>query len=129
LDKWLWAARLFKTRSTANDAIARARVKVNGQRVKPSRVVAIDDRLSIEKGPYAFELTVLGIDDVRRGAPEAGLLYTESEASLAAREAIRQRRRLDREARLGIAGTGRPTKRQRRQILRLQDGDVTSETD
>ena len=125
----MWAARLYKTRSTANDAIARHRVKVNGQRVKPSRLVGVDDALSIEKGPYTFELTVRAIDDVRRGAPQAALLYTESETSLAAREAIRMRRRLDREARLGIAGGGRPTKRQRREILRLQDGDGTSGTD
>ena len=119
----MWAARLFKTRSTASQAIARNRVRINGQRVKPSRIVAVNDLLSVEKGPYVFELAVLVLDDVRRGAPEASLLYAESEASVAAREAIRARRRHDREARLGIAGGGRPTKRQRREIMRLQGGN------
>ena len=120
LDKWLWAARLYKTRSVASDAISRNRVRIGGQRVKPSRVVQVGDHLSVEKGPYTFELTVLGVDDRRQGAPQAALLYEESSASLEAREAIRARRRSDREARLGIAGDGRPSKRQRREILRLQ---------
>lgn len=122
LDKWLWAARLYRTRSVASDAIARHRVTVNGQRVKASRAVVVGDALSIEKGPYTFDLIVRAIDDVRRGAPEAQRLYSESDASVSAREAIRARRRADREARLGIAGSGRPNKRQRRQIMRLQEG-------
>lgn len=122
LDKWLWAARLFKTRSVASDAISRQRVLIGGQRVKPSRIVQLGEQLRIEKGPYTFELTVLGLDDIRRGAPEASLLYSESDASREAREAIRARRHADREARLGLAGDGRPSKRQRRDRLRLQKG-------
>ena len=120
LDKWLWAARLYKTRSVATDAIARQRVLIAGQRVKPSRIVQIGDLLSVEKGPYVFELTVLGLDDTRRGAPEASQLYVESDSSREKREAIRARRNADREARLGLAGAGRPSKRQRRDRVRLQ---------
>ncbi len=125
LDKWLWAARLYKTRSVAGDAIARQRVLVTGQRVKPSRIVQVGDLLSVEKGPYVFELTVLALDDTRRSAPEASQLYVESESSREKREAIRARRRADREARLGLAGDGRPSKRQRRDRVRLQQSSGT----
>lgn len=121
LDKWLWVARLFKTRSVAADAIAHNRVRIGGQRVKASRAVHVGDCVTVEKGPYTFEVEVLGLDDRRRSAPEAAELYRESEASVAARDAIRARRRADREARLGIAGDGRPNKRQRREIMRLRD--------
>lgn len=120
LDKWLWVSRLYKTRSVAADAIAHNRVRIGGQRVKASRAVQVGDHLSVEKGPYTFEVQVLALDDRRRSASEAALLYRESEASVAAREEIRARRRADREARLGLAGDGRPTKRQRRAILRFR---------
>ena len=123
IDKWLWAARLFKTRSLAAEALQKNRVRVGGQRAKTSRIVAVGDVLSVEKGPYEFELTVRALADERRGASEASLLYVESEASVAAREAIRARRRADREARLGLAGIGRPSKKQRRDRLRWQRGD------
>ena len=122
IDKWLWAARLFKTRSLAAEALEKNRVRVGGQRAKASRIVQVGDVLTVEKGPYEFELTVRALADERRGAPEASLLYAESEASAAAREAIRARRRADREARLGLAGDGRPTKRQRRERLAWQRG-------
>ena len=122
LDKWLWAARLFRTRSLAAEALEKNRVRVGGQRAKASRIVQVGDVLTVEKGPYEFELTVRALSDERRGAPEAGLLYVESEASAAAREAVRTRRRADREARLGLAGDGRPSKKQRRERLRWQRG-------
>ena len=131
IDKWLWAARIYRTRSLAADAVQKHRVRVGGQRAKASRAVQVGDVLSVEKGPYEFELTVLGVADERRGAPEASLLYAESEASVAAREAIRMRRRADREARLGIAGDGRPSRNQRRDRLRWQRGndDASSSPD
>ena len=125
LDKWLWAARLYKTRSVASDAIARQRVLIGGQRVKPSRIVQVGDQITVEKGPYVFELAVNKLDDTRRGASEASQLYVESESSREKREAIRARRHADREARLGLAGDGRPSKRQRRDRVRLQQrGDL-----
>ena len=129
IDKWLWAARLFKTRSLAAEALQKNRVRVGGQRAKASRIVAVGDVLVVEKGPYEFELTVRALAEERRGAPEASLLYVESEASVVAREAIRARRRADREARLGLAGDGRPSKKQRRDRLRWQRGGDPSGRD
>lgn len=122
IDKWLWAARVYRTRSLASEALQKNRVRVGGQRAKPSRIVQSGDVLTVEKGPYEFELTVRALADERRGAPEAALLYDESEASVAAREIIRARRRADREARLGLAGDGRPSRNQRRDRLRWQRG-------
>lgn len=122
IDKWLWAARIFRTRSVASESLAKNRVRVGGQRAKPSRIVQVGDVISVEKGPYEFELTVLGVADERRAAPLASLLYEESAGSVAAREAIRARRRADREARLGLAGEGRPSRNQRRDRLRWQRG-------
>ena len=126
VDKWLWAARFFKTRSLASEAIVKNRVQVDGQRVKPSRTIAPGCTLQIEKGPYEFEIEVLGLGEKRGPAPEARLLYTESERSVERRRTIAARLRADREARLGLAGDGRPNKKQRRQIIRFQnrnDGD------
>jgi len=127
IDKWLWAARFFKTRNIASDAIAKNRVQVGGQRVKASRTVAPGDHVSVEKGPYRFDVTVLGITDQRRGAVEAQALYAELDESRERRQALAARLRADRESRLGLAGEGRPNKKQRRQIIRFQnrnDGDV-----
>ncbi|MCL4150733.1 UNVERIFIED_CONTAM: hypothetical protein GTU68_010582 [Idotea baltica] len=121
VDKWLWAARFFKTRSIATDAISKNRVRVDGQRIKPSRSVQIGDTVQIEKTPYVFDVTVLGLNDKRRPASEATLLYEESEESIAKREAQSSLARLDYQAQAGIAGEGRPSKKQRRQIIRFQN--------
>lgn len=129
IDKWLWAARLYKTRGLAAEALEKNRVRVGGQRAKASRIVQVGDVLTVEKGPYELELTVAALSDERRGAPEASLLYVESEVSAAAREAIRARRRADREARLGLAGDGRPSKKQRRERLRWQRGGDDASVD
>ncbi len=129
IDKWLWAARLYKTRSVAANSITRNRVRIGGQRIKPSRIVQVGDQVTVEKGPYTFELTVLVTGDKRQGAAQAALLYEEAEHSVKAREEIRARRRADREARLGIAGDGRPSKRQRREIMRLQQSQPTGMED
>jgi ribosome-associated heat shock protein Hsp15 len=117
LDKWLWAARFFKTRGMAVEAINGGKVQVNGQRAKPGRLVRSGTRLSIHKGPLQWEIEVLGLTRQRRCATEATLLYAEDEASrLRRQEMTRQRREL------GV-GTGhpgeRPTKRDRRQIQRF----------
>jgi len=127
VDKWLWAARFFKTRSVAADAVTKNRVQVDGQRVKPSRTISPGCTLRIEKGPYEFEVTVLALNDERRPAPEAQTLYAESEASVERRRGVAMRLRNDREARLGLAGEGRPNKKQRRQIIRFQNRNDTDE--
>ncbi len=121
IDKWLWAARFFKTRSIATDAIAKNRVRVDGQRIKPSRTVQVGDTVQIEKTPYTFDVTVLGLNDKRRPASEASLLYTESEESISARKAESMKHKLDYQVRTGLAGEGRPSKKQRRQIIRFQN--------
>lgn len=121
IDKWLWAARFFKTRSLAGDAIAKNRIRVGGQRIKASRTVAPGDTVVVEKPPYAFEVTILALNDQRRPAAEAQLLYEESANSLEARQKMSLQLRIDRQSQLGLAGSGRPTKKQRRQIIRFQN--------
>lgn len=115
IDKWLWFARLFKSRSQATDAVAGGLVHVNGERVKPSRMIHVDDRLHITKDETRLEVVVRGMP-VRRGpAPEARLHYTETEASIAAREQQRERSRL-----AGPAPDGRPDKHARRMLRDLR---------
>lgn len=126
IDKWLWAARFFKTRSMASDAIAKNRVRIGGQRIKPSRLVLVGDVVQIEKIPYEFVVTVLALNDQRRPAVEAQALYEESEQSRLARQALSDRLRSDRMARAGLAGEGRPSKKQRRQIIRFQNQNDSS---
>ncbi|OZI47903.1 RNA-binding S4 domain-containing protein [Bordetella genomosp. 5] len=115
LDKWLWAARFYKTRSLASTEIGKGRVQVNGQPAKPAREVAPDDLITIRKDDPAIEVRVVALSAVRGPAPAARLLYEETEASRTARERAAEMRRLAPEPALGIAA-GRPTKRDRRQI-------------
>jgi ribosome-associated heat shock protein Hsp15 len=119
LDKWLWAARFFKTRSLAKAAIEGGKVQLAGQRVKVSREIAAGDILHIRQGWDERVVTVTGLSDQRRGAAEAQLLYEETAASLARREA-------EAAARKAAGGMidrppGRPDKKQRRQIHRFKD--------
>ena len=114
LDKWLWAARFFKTRSLATDAIEGGKVRVGGERVKPARPVRLDDELSIDNGADSWEVRVRGLSDVRGAAPVARLLYQETAASIARREQEALRHKLFREP--GAEIKGRPTKRDRRQL-------------
>lgn len=117
IDKWLWFVRLFKSRSQATDAVAGGLVHVNGERAKPSRVIHIEDRLNITKDEIKLEVIVQGMP-VRRGpAPEARLHYTETEASIAAREKQREHSRL-----AGPAPEGRPDKHARRMLRDLRRG-------
>jgi len=129
VDKWLWAARFFKTRSVATDAIAKNRVRVDGQRIKPSRSIKVGDTVQIEKPPYHFNVTVLGLNDKRRPASEASLLYEESAESIAARQVMATNMRSDYQIHAGLAGTGRPSKKQRRQIIRFQNRNDISDDD
>ena len=117
LDKWLWAARFFKTRSLATDAIERGRVTVNGDRVKPARNVKIGDVLEVDNGSDQWEVDVMNLSDVRGPAPVARNLYEETELSVARRAAMAEQRRLFREPSAQIKG--RPTKRDRRHLDNL----------
>ncbi|MCC6069476.1 RNA-binding S4 domain-containing protein [Massilia sp. GCM10020059] len=114
IDKWLWAARFFKTRSLATDAVDTGRVKLDGDRIKPARAVKVGDKLSIDNGSDAWEVVVLGISDKRGSAPVARALYEETEASIVKRENDSQARKIYREPASTIKG--RPTKRDRRQL-------------
>jgi ribosome-associated heat shock protein Hsp15 len=115
LDKWLWAARFFKTRSLAADEIARHRVQVNGQVAKASRELKPGDELQLRQGTVARTVRVLALSSVRGPAPVAQALYEETAASVAAREALARQRRVAPEPALAIE-QGRPTKRDRRQL-------------
>jgi ribosome-associated heat shock protein Hsp15 len=120
LDKWLWAARFFKTRSIATAAVEGGKVKQNGATVKPAREVKPGDRLELRIGEERWEVVVQGLNEQRRPAPEARLLYQETEESSRSRAQAAELRRL--------APTpdpdhkGRPTKRDRRQIIRFREG-------
>lgn len=118
IDKWLWAARFFKTRALACEAVEGGKVHVNGERVKPSRQVRVGDELRIQKGSYAFVVDVQGLALRRGPAEQARELYREHEASVA------DRQRLQEEHRLLSGGEspspGRPDKRGRRQLQRLR---------
>ena len=122
LDKWLWAARFFKTRALAAEAVAGGKVKLNGERVKPAKAVRVNDALYVSLGPYEYAVRVLALS-VRRGpAKEAASLYEESEASQAARKALATRLAADR--RHAIRTDGRPSKKERRQIIQFKKSRI-----
>ncbi|QNA87702.1 RNA-binding S4 domain-containing protein [Massilia sp. Dwa41.01b] len=116
IDKWLWAARFFKTRSMAADAVERGRVRIGGEPVKPARNVKVNDKLVIDNGSDRWEVIVAAVSDKRGPAPVARELYFETEESIAKRENDKTARRLFPEPSLDIKG--RPTKRDRRAISR-----------
>lgn len=118
LDKWLWAARFFKTRSLAQQALEQGRVKVDGQKSRPSRRVLPGMTLSIEKGEDTFVISVLTLSDKRGKAEVAQQLYRESEADRAARLAAAEQRRLAWHSM--PAPTHRPDKKQRRTLQHLK---------
>ena len=116
IDKWLWAARFFKTRSLAAEAVDRGRVRIGGEPVKPARNVKLNDKIFIDNGSDRWEVVVLGISDKRGPAPVARELYRETEESLVRRENDSEARRLFPEP--GSTIKGRPTKRDRRAMTR-----------
>ena len=120
IDKWLWAARFFKTRTLAANAVLGGRVHVNGERVKPSKLVHQNDRIEITKGSERWTLVVLALADRRRSAPEAQALYAETEASRAQREQHALDRRFARPP--GAELGARPTKQARRRLDALRRG-------
>jgi len=121
LDKWLWAARFFKTRSMASQAVTGGKVHVNGQRVKPSRAVQIGDELRITKSELIFIIKVLDVSGYRRPAVEARLLYEESPESIKTREEQSDIRRMTHAGH--TAPAGRPGKRDRRKIREFTNKD------
>lgn len=118
IDKWLWAARFFKTRSIAKQAIEGGKIQLNGQRVKPSREIEPGIQLTIRQGWDDKTVEVLALSEQRRGAPEAQMLYRELDESVALRES----RAAERKAGLGafIVSEHKPNKKQRRQIHRFR---------
>ncbi|GAB4550976.1 MAG: RNA-binding S4 domain-containing protein [Rhizobacter sp.] len=115
LDKWLWAARFYKTRSLATQEIDKGRIQVNGQVAKPSRDLKPGDLVEIRQGPVLRALHVRGVSNARGPAPVAQALYEETPESVARREEAARQRRETPEPALAIE-QGRPTKRDRRQL-------------
>jgi ribosome-associated heat shock protein Hsp15 len=120
IDKWLWAARFFKTRCIASDEIGKNRVQINGQDAKASREVKPGDTVRMRQGQVERTVLVKAISAVRGPAPAAQLLYEETAESLAQRQKLAEMNRLSREPALSIE-QGRPTKRDRRQIEKTWD--------
>ena len=119
LDKWLWAARFFKTRALASEAVAGGKVSLNGSRAKPARLVRSGDSLRIRIGPYDWFVTVRAVTE-RRGPPrDAQLLYDETPEGRAARERLAEAHKIAPAP--TYQGKGRPTKKERREIERLED--------
>jgi ribosome-associated heat shock protein Hsp15 len=119
IDKWLWAARFFKTRALAVDAIDCGKVLLNEVRVKPAKTVDVGGLLSIRLGPYLFEVEVLALSDKRGPAPQAQKLYRETEAGKLKREALAAEIKAQPKP---SDLKGRPTKRDRREIERFKVG-------
>ncbi len=116
IDKWLWAARFFKTRSLSADAVESGKVTMNEARIKPAKAIGVGDRLVIRLGQYHFDVEVLGLSNKRGGAPEAQKLYRETDESKARRAVIAEQNK----ALLQPTFKGRPTKRDRRDIERFE---------
>ena len=119
IDKWLWAARFFKTRSAAQQAVEGGKVKLNGERVKPAKEVRTGDELAIHIGAYEWVVRIAGLSDKRGSATVARALYIEGEASRARREEQAALRKFAADPAQGRHG--RPTKRERRQLERWRD--------
>ena len=122
IDKWLWAARFYKTRGLSAEAVDGGKVQVNGERVKPAKVLKTGDALVIRNGPYVWEITVLEMSDRRGPATEAAKLYQETEESRRTREERSAIIKAERQS--NPYDGGRPTKKARRQIIKfIRDHD------
>ncbi|MBB1075005.1 RNA-binding S4 domain-containing protein [Rhodoferax sp. 4810] len=122
IDKWLWAARFYKTRSLACEEIDKGRVQVNGAPVKPAREIKAGDSVQLRTGPVTRTVTVLAVSDKRGPAPVAALLFQETAESIQLRQQAAEQRRLAPEPALALT-QGRPTKRDRRDADKLR-GDA-----
>jgi len=118
LDKWLWAARFFKTRALAAEAVSGGKVHVNGERVKPARAVKPGDRLKITRGQLEYDIVICQLNSQRRPAKEAQQMYEESATSIKARE---EQQAMNRAMNASVSfGDRRPSKKDRRQIVRFK---------
>ncbi|MEQ1814456.1 MAG: RNA-binding S4 domain-containing protein [Candidatus Nitrotoga sp.] len=117
IDKWLWAARFFKTRSLASDAVECGKVLLNETRVKPAKSVALGDTISIRLGPYQFVVELLQLSDKRGGAPQAQKMYLETAASRMRREVVAIELKAS-----ATTLAGRPTKKDRRDLDKIKLG-------
>ena len=115
IDKWLWAARFYKTRTLASEEIGKGRVAINGQEAKAAREVKVGDTVSVRRDAVTRTVVVRGLSGMRGPAPVAQQLYEETPESIAEREKAAEQRRYAREPALAI-DQGRPTKRQRREL-------------
>ena len=123
LDKWLWAARFFKTRSLASTAILNGRVKINGDRCKPAKLLRVGDKLEIHSAPFDWHLLVLSLNE-RRGAPAvARALFQESEESQEKREELRQQLKAAKASGF-LENKARPTKKDRRALVDLKKKNI-----
>jgi ribosome-associated heat shock protein Hsp15 len=117
IDKWLWAARFFKTRSLAAEAVIGGKIEVNGARAKPSRIMRLGDKLNIRRGLYEWTVVVKGLAKLRGPAAEAQVLYEETEESIRKREATSAQLKFQRPPEFNVPG--RPSKKDRRAVLRF----------
>ncbi len=118
LDKWLWAARFYKTRAEAAQAIGAGKIEVNGSRAKRAKILHVGDHIRVRKGPFEFRLTVRMPSQQRGRAAQAALLYEEDPAGKVARERLAQQLRIAPAP--AYEGKGRPSKRDRRELERLR---------
>lgn len=125
LDKWLWAARFYKTRGLARDMIEGGKVHYNGQRTKPSKMVEIGAMLTLRQGSDSKEIEILAIQEQRRPASEASLLYRETAESIVKREKIAEARRLN--ALTMPHPDRRPDKKERRDLLKFKNNRVVDD--
>jgi ribosome-associated heat shock protein Hsp15 len=121
IDRWLFFVRLYKSRSLAGDAVSGGKVHVNGERVKPARVVRIGDQIAFNRGTVPFDCEVLGLPTRRGPAPEAAACYRESEASMARRTQFAEQMRLA--TAFAPRPDGRPDKHERRELRRIRGRD------
>jgi ribosome-associated heat shock protein Hsp15 len=128
LDKWLWAARFYKTRSLAVDEITKGRVSVNGQAAKPARSVRLSDRIELRRDGMSRTVLVRGLSEARGPAPVAQALYEETPESVLQREKHAQERRFGAEPSQAIE-QGRPTKRDRRKLADWNRWSATAESE
>ena len=117
LDKWLWAARFFKTRSLAAEAVTGGKIDINGERAKASHIVRLNDKLNIRRGPFEWTIIVKQVSRLRGPAPQAQLLYEENEDSRLKRKAVAAQMKFERGAEFD--SPGRPSKRDRREIAKF----------
>lgn len=117
IDKWLWAARFFKTRSLAAEAVAGGKVAIDGARAKPSRILRAGDKITVRRGPYEWQIVVKELARLRGPASQAQRLYEESAESMAKRQAVAAQLKLERPPEFD--SPGRPTKRDRREMSRF----------